>query len=231
MANDALDGPDPAADGCQLPATQAMPVVPRAAELEPDAAARPREAGAPPDATAVDSPAAAHAADTATAADAAAQAIAATGRFRIDELLGEGGMGRVFRAHDKRLRRTVAIKVLAAFDAAASARLAREARLQARVEHPNVAKVYETGETQGVRYIVMQFIPGRPLGEVAAAMSLEQKVRVAQRVAEGLHEAHRLGLVHGDVKPGNVLVVAEADGAAHPTCSTSASRASSPPRG
>jgi predicted Ser/Thr protein kinase len=215
MANDALEGPDPAADGCQLPATQAMPVVPRAAEPEPAAAAAaaPREAGdAPPDATAAAAAAAAAAADD----DAAARAIAATGRYRIDELLGEGGMGRVFRAHDNRLRRTVAIKVLTAFDAAASARLAREARLQARVEHPNVAKVYETGETQGVRYIVMQFIPGRPLGEVAAAMSLEQKVRVAQRVAEGLHEAHRLGLVHGDVKPGNVLVVGEADGAAHP---------------
>src|SRR6202035_5030985 len=186
-----LEGPDPAADGGQLPATQAMPVVPRAAESQPAAVAAAREAVAatpeaadpPPDAGAAP-PAAAGAADA--AADTAAMAIAATGRYRVDELLGEGGMGRVFRAHDYRLRRTVAIKVLAAFDTAASARLARESRLQARVEHPNVAKVYETGETQGVRYIVMQFIPGRPLGELAAALSVEQKDRVTQRVAEGL---------------------------------------------
>jgi predicted Ser/Thr protein kinase len=209
MANDTLEGPDAVAGGLQLPPTQAMPVGPR--PLSEPAGAAAKSAAATSDAAD-----AAAAKDAADAADAAGLAISLAGRYRIDGVLGEGGMGRVFRAHDSKLNRAVAIKVLAASDTAAAAHLMREARLQARVEHPNVAKVYETGETHGVRYIVMQLIPGRPLGELSAAMSMEQKVRIAQRVAEGLHEAHRLGLVHGDVKPANVLVVEEAAGAWHP---------------
>jgi eukaryotic-like serine/threonine-protein kinase len=147
---------------------------------------------------------------------AAARAIAAGGRYRIEGLLGRGGMGFVFRAHDGRLGRTVAIKALAASGAAAAARLEREAQLQARVDHPNVAKVYETGEAQGMRFIVMQFIPGKPLSALAESLSLEEKVRLVQRVAEGVHEAHRLGLVHSDLKPKNVLVVAVEQGGWHP---------------
>jgi predicted Ser/Thr protein kinase len=203
-ANEALEQ---TAESRRLPATQAMPV-----------AARP-PSGAPAAAPANTDGEIADAADgteATGAADAAARAIVAGGRYRIEGLLGEGGMGRVYRAHDNQLDRTVAIKVLAASGAGSAARLEREAQLQARVEHPNVAKVYETGETRGIRFIVMQFVPGRPLAELSARMSLEQKVRVVQRVAEGIHEAHRLGLVHGDIKPGNVLVVEESTGAWHP---------------
>jgi hypothetical protein len=245
MTNDTRRVPDQAADGFELPATEAMPVVPGLPATGPGAdgatagdanavaaesfstnpaatgsisgaGGAARASGAAGAAGVVTAAGTAGAAGAPDAADAAAGAISRGGRYRIEGLLGEGGMGRVFRAHDVRLDRTVAIKVLAASDRAAAARLTREAQLQARVEHPNVAKIYETGEAEGVRYIVMQLIPGRPLSELAAAMSVEQRVRITQRVAEGLHEAHRLGLVHGDVKPSNVLVVAEADGSWHP---------------
>jgi predicted Ser/Thr protein kinase len=147
---------------------------------------------------------------------AVAAAISEAGRYRVEEVLGEGGMGRVFRAHDLQLDRTVAIKILAIDDSRAHERFAREAQLQARVEHPNVAKVHETGVIADTPYIVMQYIPGRPLGSLSGEMSIEQQVRIVQRVAEGIHEAHRLGLVHGDIKPANVLVVRQAANSWHP---------------
>jgi hypothetical protein len=137
-------------------------------------------------------------------------------RFRIEQLLGEGGMGKVYRAFDTELARPVALKVLFASDRDADARFAREAQAQARVDHPHVGKVYETGSIGGRRYIVMQLIQGETLDRAGAGMTLEQKVLALRRVSEGVHAAHRIGLVHRDIKPSNVLVARTEEGEHHP---------------
>ena len=135
------------------------------------------------------------------------------------EVLGfhaEGGMGRIYRARDRKLGRLVALKFIARASEAAAQRFAQEAQAQARVEHDAVCRVYEVGEWQGEPYIAMQFIEGPPLQECLGKMALEEKVDLLRRVAEGLHAAHRLGLIHRDVKTGNILVERGEDGSWHP---------------
>jgi hypothetical protein len=138
------------------------------------------------------------------------------GRYRIKSLLGAGGMGRVWKAWDPLLRRPVALKCLRADDPAAVERLLREARAQARIEHDNVCKVYDVGEVGGRPYIAMQLIAGGGLRDAAAEMSVEQRVDVMRQVALGMHAAHRSGLIHRDLKPGNILVERGEDGRPHP---------------
>jgi hypothetical protein len=138
------------------------------------------------------------------------------GRYRVKSLLGAGGMGRVWKAWDPLLRRTVALKCLLAEDPNAVKRLLREARAQARIEHDNVCKVYEVGEVAGRPFIAMQLVAGGSLRDAAAAMSVEQRVEVMRQVAEGVHAAHRTGLIHRDLKPSNILVEWGEDGRPHP---------------
>jgi serine/threonine-protein kinase len=133
-------------------------------------------------------------------------------RFESLQFVGEGGMGAVYRARDRRLGRDVALKFLFGGGAETSQKLLREARSQARLEHEHACKVYEAGVADGHRYIVMQYIDGRPLDEVAQRMTLGEKVRVIRQIAAALHEAHRLGLVHRDIKPSNILVEEGEDG-------------------
>ncbi len=133
-------------------------------------------------------------------------AAVAFGRFRDLQLLGFGGMGSVYRAHDATLGRDVALKLLRTDDPRFAARLLLEARAQARIDHEHVCRVYEAGEHQGRPYIAMQYVAGRTLKQVAGELSLEQKLRLMRQVAEGVHAAHRVGLVHRDLKPGNVMV-------------------------
>ncbi|HEX6201402.1 MAG TPA: protein kinase, partial [Thermoanaerobaculia bacterium] len=133
-------------------------------------------------------------------------------RYAVGEPVGAGGMGRVYRAFDRRLGRPVALKVLRAGDAETPRRLIREARAQARVRHEHVLEVYDTGELDGRPFISMRLIEGRTLGELGEEVTLEQRVRLVAQVAEGLHAAHREGLLHGDVKPSNVLVEETPDG-------------------
>lgn len=128
------------------------------------------------------------------------------GKYVIEGRLGSGGMGEVYRAQDPELRRPVAIKVLYSVDPRLLARFMQEARLQARVEHENICRVYEVGEAFGRPYIAMQLIEGKNLLQAHGEMSLEQKVRLVERVAEAVHAAHRHGLVHRDLKPANILV-------------------------
>jgi len=121
-------------------------------------------------------------------------------------LLGEGGMGRIFRAVDPALKRLVALKFLRREAPDLVARFVQEAQHQAMVDHPNVCKVYEVGEWQGQTFIAMQFIDGQTLEAAREDMSLMQKVEVMEAVAEAIHMAHRQGLIHRDLKPANIMV-------------------------
>ena len=128
------------------------------------------------------------------------------GRFVLTGVLGVGGMGVVYRAWDPVLCREVALKLLRRDSPARKDRLLREARAQARLEHPGVCRIYEAGELDGEPFIAMQRINGRPLSERAARLNFQQKAEVGRQVAEALHAAHREGLIHRDVKPANILV-------------------------
>ncbi len=137
-------------------------------------------------------------------------------RYALGECLGRGGMARVYRAFDRQLRRPVALKLLERADPATLRRFLREAQAQARVRHEYVLEVYETGELGGQPFIAMRFVDGPTLMEIRGDTSVEQKVRLMAQVAEGLHAAHREGLIHRDVKPSNILVEATPDGRLKP---------------
>jgi YVTN family beta-propeller protein len=131
--------------------------------------------------------------------------------YRIEELVGRGGMGVVYRALDLALDRPVALKILApelAADVDFRERFLRESRLAASIDHPNVIPVYDAGEAGGELYIAMRFVEGSDLKRVLTDGPLpkERTLRVVSQVAAALDAAHARGLVHRDVKPSNVLV-------------------------
>ncbi len=132
------------------------------------------------------------------------------GTYRVLEELGRGGMGVVFRAQDTHLRRIVALKVMLppyASDPTDRARFVREARAQAAVEHDHVAAIYQVSEANGAPFLAMPLLKGQSLADalrVNAEVPLGEAVRIAREMAEGLAAAHERGLVHRDIKPGNV---------------------------
>ncbi|HNX48622.1 MAG TPA: protein kinase [Thermoanaerobaculaceae bacterium] len=138
------------------------------------------------------------------------------GRYEIVEPIGRGGMGQVYRAFDPSLARHVALKVLCTDSPELARRFFREAQAQARIDHPHVCQVFEVGEEGGRLYIAMQLIAGQTLGRAAPDLTLEQRVRVMETVAEAVHEAHRQGLIHRDIKPGNIMVERLPDGTPNP---------------
>ncbi len=117
-------------------------------------------------------------------------------RYELVRFLGQGGMGKVFLARDRHLGRSVAIKFVRGDDPDVASRFLSEARAQARVQHDYVCKVYEVGEVDGKVYIAMQYIDGQPLGTIAATLTVEQRAMVMHAAALGLHEAHRVGIIH-----------------------------------
>ncbi|CAM2064839.1 Non-specific serine/threonine protein kinase [Sulfidibacter corallicola] len=135
--------------------------------------------------------------------------------YQLVKFLGSGAMGHVYQAYDQRLKRAVAIKFLHCDEPEREVRFIREARAQARVDHPNVCKVYEIGDWRGRPYIVMQLIRGKSLREKSSDMTLEQILIAVMQAAEGMHEAHRVGLVHRDLKPGNIMIEQGEDGSSH----------------
>ena len=137
-------------------------------------------------------------------------------RYVIERLLGAGGMGQVYLAQDTRLNRKIALKLLRGANNDLVDRMIREARAQARVIHDNICKVYDAGEFDGKPYIAMQFVDGCPIDQAAREMSLRQKVIVLRDVAEAVQAAHNHGLVHRDLKPGNVMVEQSDPGVWHP---------------
>ena len=134
------------------------------------------------------------------------------GRYELEGRLGEGGMAAVFRGTDNVLGRTVAVKVLAprfAGDSTFVQRFRREAQAAARLNHPNVVGVFDTGSDNNVHYIVMEYVEGRTLEEVLrqeGRLQPERAVEVAESVAAALSFAHREGLVHRDIKPANIMI-------------------------
>ncbi len=125
-------------------------------------------------------------------------------------------MGEVFKAWDPTLERYVALKYLRHDDPDMVERMFREARAQARVDHPGVCKVYEVGEDEGRPFIAMEYVVGDLLDEAAEGLTLEQKVLVLQQVAEAVAAAHAVGLIHRDLKPGNIKVGETDAGALRP---------------
>jgi len=137
-------------------------------------------------------------------------------RYEQLRVLGEGGMGRVFLARDRRLERDVAMKFVRNDDPELARRVVAEARAQARVNDDRVCKVYEVGEVAGRVYIAMQYVDGKPLNELVGELTYEQKALVMRGAALGVHEAHRAGLIHRDLKPSNIMVERGVDGALRP---------------
>jgi predicted Ser/Thr protein kinase len=137
-------------------------------------------------------------------------------RYRVERLLGKGGMGTVFKAFDPTLGRYVALKFLHRNDDDQAERFLREARAQARIAHPHVCQVHEVGEVSGRPFIAMQYIDGRNLGELGPELPLVAKLRVVRDVARAVHAAHKTGLIHRDLKPANILLARDEAGELHP---------------
>ncbi|UCC45339.1 MAG: protein kinase [Candidatus Zixiibacteriota bacterium] len=131
--------------------------------------------------------------------------------YRIVEKIGAGGMGEVYLAEDTQLDRKVALKFLPPHlsrDQDSRSRFTREAKAAAKLDHPNIAPVHEVGEFQGRPFFAMAHIEGHSLREVIkqGKLSTSEAIRLTMQICEGLHEAHSAGVVHRDIKPGNIII-------------------------
>jgi tetratricopeptide (TPR) repeat protein len=136
------------------------------------------------------------------------------GHYRIVELIGSGGMGVVFRAHDEQLHRDVAVKILpqlGQLSEEARRQFRREALSLGRITDPNVAIAYDFGRDHGVDYLVTEYVPGITLSAKIAGRALPEVeiLNLGKQLASGLENAHRLGVIHRDLKPGNLRVTPE----------------------
>src|SRR2546427_7802978 len=137
------------------------------------------------------------------------------GSHEVLALLGQGGMGEVYQAHDTKLGRDVAIKVLPeafAHDPQRLSRFQREAKLLASLNHPNIATIHGLEESNGTHYLVMELVPGETLREQVAregAVPVEEALKIAVQIAEALEAAHEKSIIHRDLKPANVKVTPE----------------------
>jgi serine/threonine-protein kinase len=137
------------------------------------------------------------------------------GRFRIERELGRGAVGAVYLAHDTKLDRSVAIKSLPAEvmgDPKAKSRFAREARILASLNHPNIAAIYEElEEAEGIGYLILEYVPGQTLDQRIAKsdINLKEALTIALRIAEAVAAAHEHDVIHRDLKPGNIKITPE----------------------
>lgn len=130
-------------------------------------------------------------------------------RYRLERLLGTGGMAEVWLAEDRRLARWVALKILRDEDAELASGLAREARLVARLQHPNIVAVHDAGEHEGRPYLVMEYVHGhslRGLLEARGRLTEAEALRYGLQAAAALEYAHGAGVIHCDIKPENLMV-------------------------
>jgi eukaryotic-like serine/threonine-protein kinase len=135
------------------------------------------------------------------------------GPYKVVAQAGAGGMGEVYKAADTRLNRTVAIKVLPAHfsaDAEMKQRFEREAQTIAALNHPHICTLYDVGEQDGTEFLVMEFLEGETLANRIArgALPLDEAIKISIEIADALDKAHRQGVTHRDLKPGNVMLTA-----------------------
>jgi serine/threonine protein kinase len=132
------------------------------------------------------------------------------GPYEIISAIGAGGMGEVYRARDSRLNRTIAVKVLApnlSGNPEYRQRFEREARTVAALSHPHICPVYDIGAHDGLDYLVMEYLEGENLAaRIAKGLPIDQALRYAIQIADALDQAHRHGVVHRDLKPGNIML-------------------------
>src|ERR1700682_2031281 len=133
------------------------------------------------------------------------------GPYEILSAIGAGGMGEVYRAKDNRLDRIVAIKVLpapAAGQGDLRERFEREARAISSLNHPHICVLYDVGHQDGIDYLVMEFLEGETLGKrlEKGPLPLDQVLKFGMQTADALDKAHRSGVVHRDLKPGNIML-------------------------
>jgi serine/threonine protein kinase len=135
------------------------------------------------------------------------------GKYRIERLLGAGGMGEVYLAHEANLNRKVALKILPAkfvVDPERVARFEREARVISALNHPNLITIYEIGSTADLHFIAMEFVEGKTLSELShEKLKLRDLLLIIAQAAEALIAAHQAGIVHRDIKPDNIMVRAD----------------------
>ncbi len=139
-----------------------------------------------------------------------------SGRYKIDELLGQGGMSAVYKAYDPNLKRVVAIKLVHSHlssDPEFVKRFEEEASVVASLRHPNIVQVYDFNSDQGINYMVMEFVPGETLQErlkrlnaSQRRMPLEEALKITIDICEALSYAHKRGMVHRDIKPANIML-------------------------
>ena len=133
------------------------------------------------------------------------------GPYEIVAAIGAGGMGEVYKARDTRLDRTVAIKVLpehVAADPDLKQRFEREAKTISSLNHPHICTLYDIGSQDGIDFLVMEYLEGDTLAQrlEQGALPLDQALQVAIEIADALDKAHRQGITHRDLKPGNIML-------------------------
>ncbi len=139
------------------------------------------------------------------------------GRYQIIEELGKGGMGKVFKVFDTKIKEKIALKLIKpeiASDKETIERFSNELRFARKIRHKNVCQMFDLGEAEGTHFITMEYVPGEDLKNMirmSKSMSVGAAVNIARQVCEGLAEAHRLGVVHRDLKPGNIMIDREGD--------------------